>query len=107
MCGAGLGDSVYADPQCLAIDKLNPAGKTRLQPLRIFGVMIVWVRTLWDQNIWERIRIDRESEANHDLIQWLDKPVSLYIRKYLFSIWGDQRVYAVCTFLQASGIRAC
>ena len=23
----------------------------------------------------ERIRIDRESEANHDLILWLDKPV--------------------------------
>ncbi len=36
----------------------------------------------------ERIRIDRESEANHDLILGLDKPGGfgryLYIGKYLF-----------------------
>ena len=37
----------------------------------------------------ERIRIDRESEANHDLILWLDEPAGIwavsYICKYLFS----------------------
>jgi hypothetical protein len=36
----------------------------------------------------ERIRIDRESAANHDLILWLDEPGRtggcLYIGKYLF-----------------------
>ena len=37
----------------------------------------------YDRNYVYRIRIDRESEASHDLIQLLDKPV-LYISKYLF-----------------------
>ena len=32
----------------------------------------------------ERIRIDCEREAIHDLILLLDKPVAHYIRKYLF-----------------------
>ena len=40
----------------------------------------------------ERIRIDRESEANHDLILWLDEPDGIwavsYICKYLFSNGG-------------------
>ncbi|MCF6226826.1 MAG: sel1 repeat family protein [Xanthomonadales bacterium] len=38
----------------------------------------------WYRKAAERIRIDCESEAIHNLILLLDKPVVLYIRKYLF-----------------------
>jgi len=38
----------------------------------------------------ERIRIDRESEASHDLIQLLNKPASLYIRRYIFLNKGKE-----------------
>ncbi|MFZ2631420.1 MAG: DUF1566 domain-containing protein [Desulfosalsimonadaceae bacterium] len=45
---------------------INGFGKSKLES--------VFKATVWGVWSGERIRIDRESEANHDLIRWLNKP---------------------------------